>query len=155
MYKNFVKWHYCDVIMGAVAPRITSLTIVYSAVFQTQIKETSKFRVTGICAGNSPRTMNSPQKMASNAENVIWWRHHEFRSSDRWMRILRHVSNIRESYYTRFHLHLWVACVTDRVLSGSHRGSLCNKREDEHHFDFASRWRHNELDGASNRRRLD
>ena len=31
-------------------------------------KKTSKVRVTGLCAGNSP---------ASNAENVsIWWRHH-------------------------------------------------------------------------------
>ena len=33
VYTNFVKWHYYDVIMGAAAPRITSLTIVYSTVF--------------------------------------------------------------------------------------------------------------------------
>ena len=36
--------------------------------------ETSKLRVTGLCAGNSPVT-----QMASNAENVsIWWRHHVY-----------------------------------------------------------------------------
>ena len=49
---------------------------------QTQIKETSKFRVTGLCAGNSPGTGEFPAQMASNAENVsIWWRHHGIRSN--------------------------------------------------------------------------
>ena len=41
-------------------------------------KKTSKLRVTGLCAGNSPGTGEFPAQMASNAENVsIWWRHHE------------------------------------------------------------------------------
>ena len=41
-------------------------------------KKTSKLRVTGLCAGNSPGTGESLAQMASNAENVsIWWRHHE------------------------------------------------------------------------------
>ena len=40
-------------------------------------KKTSKFRVTGLCAGNSPVTGEFPAQTASNAENVsIWWRHH-------------------------------------------------------------------------------
>ena len=40
-------------------------------------KKTSKLRVTGLCAGNSPGTGEFPSQMASNAENVsIWWRHH-------------------------------------------------------------------------------
>ena len=40
-------------------------------------KKTSKLRVTGLCAGNSPVTGEFPAQMASNAENVsIWWRHH-------------------------------------------------------------------------------
>ena len=30
--------HYTDVIMGAMASQITSLTIVYSAVYSTQVK---------------------------------------------------------------------------------------------------------------------
>ena len=39
--------------------------------------KTSKLRVTGLCAGNSPGTGEFPAQMASNAENVsIWWRHH-------------------------------------------------------------------------------
>ena len=44
---------------------------------QTQIKKTSKLRVTGLCAGNSPGTGEFPAQMASNAQNVsIRWRHH-------------------------------------------------------------------------------
>ena len=43
--------HYCDVIMGAIASRITSLPIVYLTVYST-----SRLRVTGLCAGNSPVT---------------------------------------------------------------------------------------------------
>ena len=45
--------------------------------FQRRSKKTSKLRVTGLCAGNSPGTGEFPAQMASNAENVsIWWRHH-------------------------------------------------------------------------------
>ena len=42
-------------------------------------KKTSKLRVTGLCAGNSPVTGGfPPPHMASNTENVSnWWRHHE------------------------------------------------------------------------------
>ena len=44
-------------------------------------KKTSKLRVTGLCAGNSPETGEFPAQMASNAENVsIWWRHHVARA---------------------------------------------------------------------------
>ena len=40
-------------------------------------KKTSKLRVTGLCAGNSPETGESPAQRASNGESVsIWWRHH-------------------------------------------------------------------------------
>ena len=40
-------------------------------------KKTSKLRVTGLCAENSPVTGEFPAQMARNAENVsIWWRHH-------------------------------------------------------------------------------
>ena len=45
--------------------------------FRRESKETSKFRVTGLCAGNSPVTGEFSAQRASNAENVsIWWRHH-------------------------------------------------------------------------------
>ena len=42
-----------------------------------QTKKTSKLRVTGLCARNSPVTGEFPAQRASDAENVsIWWRHH-------------------------------------------------------------------------------
>ena len=41
--------------MGTMACQITSLTIVYSTrLFGRTSKKTSKLRVTGLCAGNSP-----------------------------------------------------------------------------------------------------
>ena len=55
--------HYGDVTMGAIASQITSLTIVYSnLLFRRRSKKTSKFRVTGLCVGNSPGPVNSPHK---------------------------------------------------------------------------------------------
>ena len=45
--------------------------------FRRRSKKTSKLRVTGLCAGNSPGTGEFPSQMASYAEIVsIWWRHH-------------------------------------------------------------------------------
>ena len=70
--------HYGDVIMGAIAYQITGPTIVYSTVYSdADQKKSSKLRVTGLCAGTSPRTCKLSAQMASNAENVFtWWRHH-------------------------------------------------------------------------------
>ena len=45
--------------------------------FRRRSKKTSKLRVTGLCARNSPGTGEFPAQMASYAENVsIWRRHH-------------------------------------------------------------------------------
>ena len=45
--------------------------------FRRRSRKTSKLRVTGLCAGNSPGTGEFPAQMASNAENIsIGWRHH-------------------------------------------------------------------------------
>ena len=47
-----------------------------SRLFRRRSKKTSKLRVTGFCAGNSPVTGEFPAQMASNSENVsIWWHH--------------------------------------------------------------------------------
>ena len=63
--------HCGDVTMGTVASQITSLTIVYSTVWSdTDQRKTSKLRVTGLCAGNSPVIGEFPAQMASNTENV-------------------------------------------------------------------------------------
>ena len=79
---NFTR-HYNDIIMGAVASKITSLRIVYSTVYSdVDQRKKSKPRVTGLCAVNSPGIGEFPAQMASNAENVsIWLRHHEIHQS--------------------------------------------------------------------------
>ena len=52
--------------------------------FGCRSKKTSKLRVTGLCAGNSPEAGELPAQMTSNAENVtFWWRHH-VRDPDQW-----------------------------------------------------------------------
>ena len=46
--------------------------------FRRRSKKTSKLRVTGLSAWNSPVTGEFPAQRVSNTENVsIWWRHHE------------------------------------------------------------------------------
>ena len=48
-----------------------------NGLFMCRSKKTSKLRVTGLWAGNSPVTGEFPAQMASNVENAsIWWRHH-------------------------------------------------------------------------------
>ena len=45
--------------------------------FGRRSKKISKFRVNGLCAGNSPMTGEIPAQMASKEENVsIWCRYH-------------------------------------------------------------------------------
>ena len=71
-------FHCNDVIMGAIASQITSLTIVYSIVYSDadQGKHQSSASLAFV-RGNSSVTGEFPAQMASNAENVsIWWRHH-------------------------------------------------------------------------------
>ena len=46
--------------------------------FGCRSKKTSKLRVTGLCAGNSPGTGELSAQRASNAENgSFWWCHHD------------------------------------------------------------------------------
>ena len=74
--------------------------------FGRRSKKTSKLRVTGLCAGNSPGTGEFPAQRASNTENVsIWWRHH--------------VSMKFDSKYTNFHSR---KCINKRRLqqNGDH-----------------------------------
>ena len=55
--------------MSAIEFKITSLTIVYSAVYSRRTsKKVSKLRVTGLCEGNLPVTGEFPTQRASNAE---------------------------------------------------------------------------------------
>ena len=72
--------HSNDVTMGAVASQITSLTIVYSTVDSDA--DQSKHQISASLAfvrGIRRGPLNSPHKLASNAEIFsIWWRHHAF-----------------------------------------------------------------------------
>ena len=53
------------------------LGCLLNRLFGCRSKKTSKLRVTGLCAGNSPGTGEFPAQMVGYAENVsIWWRHH-------------------------------------------------------------------------------
>ena len=62
-----------------------------NCLFRRRSKKTSKLRVTGLCAGNSPGTGEFPAQMARNAENIsIWWRHHD----------------ILKGWYKNFHWHV-------------------------------------------------
>ena len=74
-------FHCSDVIMGEMAPQITSLPIVYLSVYSgADQRKTSKLRVTGLSAGNSPGTGKFPAQRASNAGFFsIWWRHYVWR----------------------------------------------------------------------------
>ena len=59
--------------------------------FRRSSKKTSKLRVTGLCAGNSPVTREFPTQMASNTEYVsIWWHHHAIYMLTHWGRV-RHI----------------------------------------------------------------
>ena len=79
--------------------------------FRHRLKKTSKLRVTGLCAANSPLTSEFPAQMASNAENVsIWWRHHvqskiylfyEYRLASK-VFIQRYTTQINKSYNLTF-----------------------------------------------------
>ena len=77
--------HYSDVIMNTMGHDGVSNRqphdCLLNRLFRRRSKKTQKFRVTGLCVGNSPGTGEFPAQMASNAENVsIWWRHRVFGS---------------------------------------------------------------------------
>ena len=61
--------HYNDVMMGAMASQITTLTIIYWIIYsKRRSKKTSKLRLTGLSAGNSSVPVEFPAQRASNAE---------------------------------------------------------------------------------------
>ena len=80
---RMLYFHYNDVIIGAVASQITSITIVYSTVDSDVDLRKHQSSASPACVrGIHPVTGEFvpgefPAQMISNAENVsIWWRHH-------------------------------------------------------------------------------
>ena len=62
--------HSSDVIMGAMASQTPASPLFTQSFIQAKLKETSKLRVTGLYARNSPVTGEFPEQMDNNAENV-------------------------------------------------------------------------------------
>ena len=113
--------HYNDVIMSTMASEITSLTIVYSTVYsRRRSKKTSKLRVTGLCAVNSPGTGEFTAQRDSNAENVaIWWRHHVDCQPHR-KHVITHLL-LKPEYFRRIRSRLWLLL---SWLLASHRQDM-------------------------------
>ena len=92
-----------------------------NSLFRRRSKKTSKLRVTGLCAGNSPGTGEFPAQMTSNAEIVsIWWRHHGHHARNNnysknylmvnrfnWVRIRRSFEKNYLTFYTVNSPHKW------------------------------------------------
>ena len=87
--------------------------------FGRKSKKTSKLRVTGFCAGNSPGTGEFPAQRASNAENVsIWWRHHGYmplisKPTEETHRAATVIDNIFTNTYNTENKHLTANLTTD------------------------------------------
>ena len=88
--------------------------------FRRKSKKTSKLRVTGLCAGNSPGTGEFSAQMASYAENVsIWWRHHVNRF------LHRRVRPCIYPYLLKFRQFQWYEGVIEIRLNLCHKGGTC------------------------------
>ena len=73
-FSGALQWRHneCDGVSNN-----RSLRCLFKCWFRRRLKKTSKHRVTGLCAENSPVTGEFPTQRAPNAENVsIWWRQH-------------------------------------------------------------------------------
>ena len=74
---HFSSLHGCHNGHDSVSNHQPHDCLLLNRLSRRRSKKISKFRVTGLCAGNSPETGELPAQMNSNAENVsIWWRHH-------------------------------------------------------------------------------
>ena len=144
-YINAIFWpredavHYNDVIMGARASQITSLTIVYSIVHSDA--DQRKHQLSASLA--FVRGIHRGPQVASYAENVsIWWRHHAFVlhvvwynwfdcctqrfNSEQWVQH-RFISTLRLCKFSRT-WHRW------RFITWEHTRSLLSKHSLQSHI---------------------
>ena len=64
-----INFHFCEVIMGAMASQITSLASVYTTVYSGEDQQKHQSPVLlALCAGNSPVTGEFPAQRTSNAD---------------------------------------------------------------------------------------
>ena len=79
---------------------------LFHHLFRRRSKKTSKLRVSGLCAGNSPGTGEFPAQMARNAENLsIRWRHHEVKYTSS---KLQNIPNAHSSHFAMFVVVLYL-----------------------------------------------
>ena len=89
-----------------------------NGLFRRISKKTSKLRVTGLCAGNSPVTGEFPAQKFSYAENASsWWRHHELRRDEMWKRC--HTIAITRTYIRCMWIIYYLEIVCFRWRSGN------------------------------------
>ena len=102
-----LRWRHND--HGGVSKHQTHHCLL-NCLFGRRSKKTSKLRVTGLCAGNSPGTSEFPAQMASSARNVsIWWRHHV----DRWNESVHNDSYSQELAHLNCIIMVIVLCATN------------------------------------------
>ena len=97
--------------------------------FRRRSKKTSKFRVTGLCAGKSPGTDEFPAQMASNADNVsicLGWRH-------QWYRPGCDLADGNWIYMNMVCLFIIVPDADENCHSGKSGHRSCNKDSGECH----------------------
>ena len=110
--------------------------------FRRRSKKTSKLRVTGLCAENSPGTGEFPAQMSSNAENVsIWRRHHADallslpnRASPRQNTYLHHLEHLYIQRALKFFYMYWKNNIIFISKLGTHiYPSMLNIRSSAYH----------------------
>ena len=87
--------------------------------FRRRSKKTSKLRVTGLCAGNSPGTGEFPAQRASNAENAyIWWNHHDLICA--WYSNFSAISQFNDKFF-----RLYNSLIVPVFMLRKHRRIIC------------------------------
>ena len=75
--------HYNDVIMGMMASQITSLKIVFSAVYSDADQRKHQSSVSlAFVQGIHRGPLNSPHKWPVTRNVSVWWRHHALNDSE-------------------------------------------------------------------------
>ena len=120
--------YHNDVIMGAMASQITSLTIVYSTVYSGADHRHQSSASQAFVRGIHRWPVNSPHKCPVNAENVsIWWRHQGFshkylqktiaRPLGRGMRCLLWIQHLIDFLHQFLRLSWQYLTILDRVIT--------------------------------------
>ena len=107
--------------------------------FGCRSKKTSKPRVTGLCVGNSPGTVEFSAQMASIAENVsIWWRHHGRADVLVWIAVVRQTlfNPLSPGRYMRLYFFLHFVIPRTKHFHEHLQGYCCLVNDAESYWRF-------------------